>query len=762
MAPAMQPAEIQFAQRLASNEKLIRDRAAKKLRQYISVKTQRVTGGFSQEELLKIWKGLFYCMWMQDESLLQEELADTISQLIHVINNLEAQHLFIQTFWKTMNREWKGIDQQRLNKYYMLIRLVLRQSFEVLKRNGWDESRIKLFLDVLMKEILHPESNSPNGVKFHFIDIYLDELAKVGAKELVADQNLKFIDPFCKIAAKTKDHTLVQTIARGIFEVIVDQSPFAPEDLMEEQKTNGDSELSEEEESDNELTSKKVVIKKKPEVDKYSTKKDGWNVEEEKDDDGTSEDAGLLLQFDYKAVADRLLEVTSRKNTPPFNRRRLSKLVKKFQDLSEGIFPQISFPEDISTDEDDHTLSRGRRKKKRNKLTEKPKLEKEKGQCKPKKFNAAEEESECNLQKRKRRKKKKNNSHPENSGSGDTFIPPEPNGNSEPEPCKKKDPKKGTPENETDTPFGVAEESGVEHPPTANAQNKRKRPRKKSLKVLEEVAEMGMPPAEAVVQNGPGSSASQEPVNSSPPAGGVKIVKKKRKLGALTVSSNGLSPLVAIRPEKESLLDSPATEGDCTALLTQSVKLKKKKGKLDSLEPVGLPNQKVAFLKKRKKIKEVLNLVETNGALEAELKKIQSTGSSAAFSPLKKKKLKTENDFVKFENTTLPKPLFFRKSKSSVNISSPSPTIQLNKQPSSSSKKVTFGLNKNMTAEFKKTDKSILVSPTGPSRVAFNPEQKPLHGVLKTPTSSPPETPLVTKKLLIAPPKRRPTAMDFF
>ena len=39
MAPAMQPAEIQFAQRLASHEKGIRDRAVKKLRQYISVKT---------------------------------------------------------------------------------------------------------------------------------------------------------------------------------------------------------------------------------------------------------------------------------------------------------------------------------------------------------------------------------------------------------------------------------------------------------------------------------------------------------------------------------------------------------------------------------------------------------------------------------------------------------------------------------------------------------------------------------------------------
>lgn len=45
MAPVVQPAEIQFAQRLASSEKGVRDRAVRKLRQYLSVKTQRETGG---------------------------------------------------------------------------------------------------------------------------------------------------------------------------------------------------------------------------------------------------------------------------------------------------------------------------------------------------------------------------------------------------------------------------------------------------------------------------------------------------------------------------------------------------------------------------------------------------------------------------------------------------------------------------------------------------------------------------------------------
>lgn len=104
-----------------------------------------------------------------------------------------------------MNREWKGMDGPRLDKCCRLARLVLRQSLEALKRNSWEPSRVQLFLDGLVKEVLRPESPSPDGVRSHLIDMYLDELAKVGGGELLADQNLKFIDPFCRIAARTRE-----------------------------------------------------------------------------------------------------------------------------------------------------------------------------------------------------------------------------------------------------------------------------------------------------------------------------------------------------------------------------------------------------------------------------------------------------------------------------------------------------------------------------------------------------------------------------
>ena len=64
--------------------------------------------------------------------------------------------------------------------------------------------------------------------------------------------------------ASALSQTLVQTIARGVFEVIVDQSPFVPEETAKEQKIQvGGGSLSEEEASGNEMTGRKAARKKK-------------------------------------------------------------------------------------------------------------------------------------------------------------------------------------------------------------------------------------------------------------------------------------------------------------------------------------------------------------------------------------------------------------------------------------------------------------------------------------------------------------------
>ncbi|XP_055975202.1 ribosomal RNA processing protein 1 homolog B [Sorex fumeus] len=755
MGPAMQPAELQFAQRLASHEKGIRDRAARRLRQYLSAKTQRETGGFTQEELLRIWKGLFYCMWVQDEPLLQEELAVTMSQLVHVVNNSEAQHLLIRTFWQTLNREWKGVDRLRLDKYHMLIRLTLRQSFEVLKRNSWEESRIRPLLDILMKEVLHPESRSPGGVRSHLIAVYLEELSKVGGSELLADQNLKFIDPFCKIAAKTKDHTLVQTIARGVFEAIAHRSPLALDTSAEDHGARaGGGPRSGEEPAACEGPPAAAASKGLPQT---------GGTAEDRDGDGGLEATGPPLQFDYKAVADRLLEMTSRKNTPPFNRKRLSRLAKKFRDLCEGSVAPGSLAEDGPANGDDPGLREGQQVDRGEK--QEGTGSGDAGAGAP---PTAKEEPGRGPPRKKRRKRKRRSLQPE-SGSGETAV-----GGELPLHDGAEEPSTG--------PGGAQKRCGEEPPPV---RVKRKRLRKRGLQAVGEHS---------------GTPGDVTP-SSTPQAEGAQVPRRKRRLGALPASGHNLSASPQSRPagsppgnseaqgsppqgnsvaqtppprddsivqrpppQGDSVTQRPPPQGDSDAQRPplQGGKMKRKKKREPGALNLHSPScPRPASLAKRKLVTATLESWPLAAVPRQQGPVVLSLGGSGALSPPRKKQLRTEKDFVRFSTPALPKPIFCRKAKSSAAPCAPRPSVQPSKTPPGT-KKVTFGLSRNMTAEFKKTDKSILVSPVGPSRVAFDPKQRPLHGVLKSPASSPASSPLTTKKLLLSTPQRRPTAMDFF
>uniref|UniRef100_A0AAQ6ADM8 Ribosomal RNA processing 1 n=1 Tax=Amphiprion ocellaris TaxID=80972 RepID=A0AAQ6ADM8_AMPOC len=313
MASIREP-EVQFAQRLASNERPIRSKALKKLRKYINARSQRASDGFTGDELLKLWKGLFYCLWMQDKPLLQEELSKQISTLIHSFNDTDKQLLYLESFLLTFKREWTGIDRLRMDKFFQVC--VRRKLNEFLK--NWESSAVSKFLEMLTAQLLQSSSEAPCGLQLHILDLYLTELATVGSAELTADQNLTFIDPFCKTAAKTKNQTLFSAICRSIFSTIIDQAPFAIEDLMKEVKA---AEASEEDET-------QIKAGKSSEEEEEEDDDDDDDHLEE-DTELLSDDIGPVLQFDYAALADKLFELARRNSTPGQNRQRLYKVIKR-------------------------------------------------------------------------------------------------------------------------------------------------------------------------------------------------------------------------------------------------------------------------------------------------------------------------------------------------------------------------------------------------------------------------------------------------
>ena len=69
------------------------------------------TEAFSEAEMMRLWKGLYYCFWMSDKPLVQEELAESISSFIKCFHSQDSSLLFIQSFLQTFGREWFGIDR---------------------------------------------------------------------------------------------------------------------------------------------------------------------------------------------------------------------------------------------------------------------------------------------------------------------------------------------------------------------------------------------------------------------------------------------------------------------------------------------------------------------------------------------------------------------------------------------------------------------------------------------------------------------------
>ncbi|KAL4969197.1 ribosomal RNA processing 1 family protein [Aspergillus stella-maris] len=235
-------AKTPFVRELASSDKKIRDKATDSLALFLRSKTD-----LSLLELLKLWKGLFFCFYHSDRPLTQQALARNLSYTLVPTLPRSTIHDFLRAFWITIGREWHGIDRLRLDKYLFLIRSYVGVAFQVfLRQNGpasqsngagaggkrkreesgktkkrskgkkskrdeksddeteqqtstpasGDWTDLKSYLDILANGPLHPlnfdpsqpkpdEANGvipmphgPDGLRYHILDVYIDELEK--------------------------------------------------------------------------------------------------------------------------------------------------------------------------------------------------------------------------------------------------------------------------------------------------------------------------------------------------------------------------------------------------------------------------------------------------------------------------------------------------------------------------------------------------------------------------------------------------------
>src|SRR5688572_10991853 len=60
-------------------------------------------------DMLKLWKALYYCLWLTDKAPIQKEVSEMLAKLMLKFENFDMMLLFLQCFCKTIMREWLNL-----------------------------------------------------------------------------------------------------------------------------------------------------------------------------------------------------------------------------------------------------------------------------------------------------------------------------------------------------------------------------------------------------------------------------------------------------------------------------------------------------------------------------------------------------------------------------------------------------------------------------------------------------------------------------
>ncbi|KAM7473530.1 hypothetical protein LguiB_020773 [Lonicera macranthoides] len=174
----------------------------------------------SNEDMKKIWKGLFYCVWHADKTLVQSELIDLLSSLLLSLPLPLSTHYF-SVFLLTIRREWPGIDSLRLDKFYLLIRRFICCFFLLLKNKNWDLELTTSLMGILEERAFLADQDKflGNGVNYHIGSVFLEELKPFLP---VSAETLDVIfKPLLSVMCKSKDRVLVGKIKANVFDVLL-------------------------------------------------------------------------------------------------------------------------------------------------------------------------------------------------------------------------------------------------------------------------------------------------------------------------------------------------------------------------------------------------------------------------------------------------------------------------------------------------------------------------------------------------------------
>lgn len=334
--------QVTLARSLAHpTDKPLRDRTVKSLKEYLSSIT-----AVSELNMLKLWKALYYCMWLCDKVEIQEDLAKQLTEYIHIFRKHKLTVLYIQIFCRTIQREWSLLDQHRVNKFYLFYRHMLREIFGYVFEKKFSRKSIRSILQVVDDEILQ---KTPNGLRFHTADIYVDELFATASKHGVIINTKDFIAlmaPFLRIIKKSSNSILVDRLIQGILDKYI--TKYAAKTIEEDSIHAVDTKILQAivfdmagAEDTNEGTRKKLYAMHKlyqnVTKEEFVELPDEFNIFVDEDDSMEIDESTTMIVKETEASADQSESMKDKKGDKKSHKRKLHDIQSHDNDLSKSV-----------------------------------------------------------------------------------------------------------------------------------------------------------------------------------------------------------------------------------------------------------------------------------------------------------------------------------------------------------------------------------------------------------------------------------------
>jgi len=316
-----------FGKKLASADKKTRDNAVKSLSKFLSHKKN-----LTDLELLKLWKGLFYCYWMSDKQLIQQQLANQLGSLLLKIPN-EMVFKFVKAFWKIIISEWNGLDRLRIDKFYYLMRRIHYYTFKFLEKVSWRKHYVLEYVDLYdTGPLSFLNDKTPHGIHYHICEVFFEILEDAIEKPIPKKAFQKLLEPFIDIITFSFDYILIEHATSEIFLHLYKQLSNGDDDDNDE---DDDDYIESDDDDEEEENIDKEIQKEKEDKNKILNDSDKKDKENDNENDKSVEIKNIYRKsVDIPELYCKLIDLTEEPTTNPSNIEILNYIADLFYSMA--------------------------------------------------------------------------------------------------------------------------------------------------------------------------------------------------------------------------------------------------------------------------------------------------------------------------------------------------------------------------------------------------------------------------------------------